>query len=559
MNKDLSRLLKLFRPYAGWMMLGGLVSLAAVLANITLMGVSGWFITAMGLAGIAGVSMNYFTPAAIIRACAIIRTGGRYGERLITHEATFHLIARLRRWLFDRLEPLSPSALGFMRSGDLLSRMRGDIDTLERFYLGFLVPVITALAATILIMLALSFFAPVLALWAGLFLILAGCIIPLLIFKNSRTSEESLVNTSADMRTQLASNLQGMGELLLYDQDGTHVKSLTQQSESIRDHTVSLQNKASTGENLSGFLAQLAMYGILIISFFFLQNGTISPPGLVLLTLLMLASFEAVTPVLGAFQKLGGVLRAARRIFEIADQQPALTVADTTQPLPEAKDIHFENVTFAYQAQHKPVFCGLSFSVRQGQKLAVTGPTGIGKSSLINLLLRFQEPQEGQISIGRQDIKSYNPEDVRRCFAVLEQSPYIFNASIRENLLLGNPAASRQDMEDACKKAGIHEFIATLPQQYETILGEHGRSLSGGQVKRLALARVLLKKAPCIILDEPGEGLDYQMEQDILSRVIDNLNGASLILISHRHTALEEMDQVLNLEDQAAALQAEEN
>lgn len=546
--KDIWRLLKLFKPYAAWMLLGAIVSLAATIANITLMAVSGWFITAMGLAGVVGLSINYFTPAAIIRACAIVRTGGRYLDRLLTHEATFRLIATLRCWFFERLIPLSQTTIGFARSGDLLSRMRSDIDTLERFYLGLLVPASVALGAVILLIFGLGFYSVIAAMSLGATLFIAAFIIPYIGFYSARDKEEDLVNRNAQMRASLATDLQGLGELLIYDQEGQQNYTLLKQSEEIRKDQLTLQNKAAITNNMTGLLAQLSMFAALLLGVSLYKAQSITAPDLVMMALLALACFEAAMTMPAAFQKLGGALRSARRIFDLTDQSAVIKGPQEGANIPQTFSLSFEKVTFSYAADHPKVLEDVSFTLNVGEKLAITGPTGAGKSSIVNLLLRFYDPQGGQVKLGAHNIKAYMLEDLRAQFATLEQSPHIFNASLRENLMIGNPEATQKDIESVCEKAGLRTFIEGLEHQYDTLIGEHGRALSGGQVKRLALARVLLKNAPCIILDEPGEGLDYEMEEEILSRVISNLNGAPLILISHRRIALDQMDKIITLD-----------
>ena len=543
------RLLALFRPYGGWMVLGLLVSLAASLSSIILLGISGWFITAMGLAGVAGASINYFTPAAIIRACAIVRTGGRYGQQLITHEATFRLIARLRRWFYDCLEPLSPAGIGYLKSGDLFSRIRSDIDILERFYLRFLVPAGVALLVSIIIVTVLFFYSRSLAFSVGGILVFAGFLLPFWAFWLSQETEHDLVNQHANLRADLSGHLSGMGELLIYDLDGKFEQEINEKNVDVQRSKETLHKRMAIAENLNGLFASSAMFVTLGFSFYLLTREKIGSEIFVMLPLLVFACFEAITVMPSAFQGLGGVLRAAERIFDISDQKPSVKDPVEQRSVPSRFDIIFQDVNFSYQTEGLPVLENLNFTLKAGEKMAIIGPTGCGKSSIVNLLMRFYESQSGNILIGEHNIGEYRGEDVRQAFSVLPQKPYIFNATIRQNLLYANNQASQKEIDEAMKQAGLFEFVEGLPLKYDTSIGEHGKALSGGQIKRLALARALLKKTSCLILDEPGEGLDYEMERDILQRVINNLNSASLILISHRDNGLEDMDQILSLEE----------
>ena len=546
--KLLIRLLGLFKPYSAWMVLGITVALFSALANITLMGTSGWFIAAMGLAGTAGTTINYFTPAAIIRACAIIRTSGRYAERLLTHEATFRLIARLRSWFYERLEPLIPAANATMQSGDLFSRLQSDINILERFYLGFLVPVSVSIISSVIVVVVLSLYDPLLALIMAAFLVSIGVIVPWIIFLTSKTHEQNLVENTALLRRQLSENLQGMGELLLYDTAKTHRQSFEQTNAQITAVQSRLGLIGALGNNSAIALSGLTLVALIIIGMQGVAQGTLAPPDLAMVALLVFAAAEVIGTMPAALQGVGSVLRAAQRIFEIVDQAPGVSDPATPAAPPKAFSLSARSLGFTYKAGQVSVLSNLSFDVKPGEKLAIIGPTGSGKSTIVNLLLRFWQPQAGQITLGGQALEAYKGEDIRRQFAVMPQRPYIFATTLRDNIMLARPKASQSDLEAACEKAGLADFIASQPDGYDTFVGENGKQLSGGQIKRLALARAFLKQAPCLILDEPGEGLDYMMEEEILSRVIDNLGDTALILITHRKSALPLMDQVLDLE-----------
>ena len=377
------------------------------------------------------------------------------------------------------------------------------------------------------LILVIGLYHPLLALITEMALIVAGFFVPLIAFKTGRRQEEFLVEHSAAMRAQLTEDLQGLGELIIYDACRNHEKSF----EGLAHKTALAQNRLSVLSAMSGsavtLLSGLALAGVLLAGVPLVRQDQVALPDLALLALLVLAGFEAVTVMPGAFQGLGGVIRAARRIFTLADQRPAITAPDNPIPIPAGFSLSFESISFSYGEGRENALEDVSFTLRTGQRLALTGPTGSGKSSVVNLLMRFWEPQDGHILLGGHDLVAFAPEDVRAQFAVVPQTPYLFAATIRQNLRMAAPEASQDEIEEACRKAGLDDFIAGLPEGYDTFVGENGRQLSGGQIRRLALARALLKKAPCLILDEPGEGLDYEMEKDILRRVTDNLGDAA--------------------------------
>lgn len=547
--KYLLRLMNLFNPYKKWILLGIIISLISTLATICLMSASGWFISAMGLAGIAGITMNYFTPAAIIRACSILRTGGRYAERLITHEATFRLIALIRVWFYKNFQSLSPTDFAKnTRSGDIMSRLKGDIDTLERFYLGFLVPAFVSLLAIIVILIASIFYNKNLTIILVIFLVTGALIIPIFSYIKSKSFEQNQVDLEAKMRTEFSENFQGMAEILIYDKFETKITKLERINEKYQNNQNKIALITAISNNILLSITGFSLILVLLISIPLIKSS-ISPTDLALLALFTIASFEAISPMSQAFQGLGAVQRAAKRIFEISDKKSLIKTIKNPKKISNIFPINFKDVDFSYEDNQNKALKKVNFSLNKNEKLAIIGPIGAGKSSIINLLLRFWEINSGSITMNNVKISDLDLNYIRQEFAVLPQKPYIFADTIYNNLIFANIKATQQDIEICCKQAGIYDFIQSLPNKFNTHIGENGSTLSGGQIKRLSLARALLKKSSCLILDEPAEGLDYAMEKDILDRVIKNLNGKSLILITHRTANLSQMDKVIRIEN----------
>ncbi|MCG8427558.1 MAG: thiol reductant ABC exporter subunit CydC, partial [Chromatiales bacterium] len=283
--KDLLRLLKLFRPYIGWMLLGILASLLTLLANVGLMAMSGWFISAMAAAGVAGVTMNYFTPAAIIRACAIVRTTGRYGERLLTHEATFRLLAHLRSWFYAHLEPLAPARLQHYHSGDLLSRIRADIDTLDNLYLRILAPVSVAIPAAVIFVLFLYLHHPLLALIELTFFLLAGFLVPWLVMHAGKQPGQRSVELTAEMRASAVDTAQGLGELLVYGAAARQAAHINQLSRELVVSQQRLSHLTGLSQGAVSFCANVAMWLMVLTLIPKVAAGTTPPADLAMLAL----------------------------------------------------------------------------------------------------------------------------------------------------------------------------------------------------------------------------------------------------------------------------------
>ncbi|MGA7981659.1 MAG: thiol reductant ABC exporter subunit CydC [Chromatiaceae bacterium] len=546
--KELRRLWLLFRPFREWMLFGFLAALVTLLANVTLMAISGWFIASMAMAGAAGVAMNYFTPAAAIRATAIGRTVGRYLERLLTHEATLRLLSGLRAWFYSQLEPLAPARLQELHSGDILSRIRADIDCLDNLYVRILVPVAVAFASLFLFFGFLLHYDATLALASLAFMLAAGVATPLWARRMGAEPGRRLVETQSAMRTAAVDGIQGLPEILVYGAAEAQAERLHRLSLNLAADQDRMSRYTGLSQGAVGLAANLALWTLLWVAIPLVSASRIAPPELAMLALFMLASFEAVAPLPQAFQHLGETLAAARRLFAVVDAPPAVREPTAPSPAISRFDLELIGVGFTYPGGAHPALVEVDLTLPQGRRLAIVGATGSGKSTLLNMVLRFWEPDTGEIRLSGHPLSAFHGEDVRRRIAVVSQNTHLFNTSIRENLLLANPSASQGALEQACRAAQIHPFIASLPDGYETWVGETGIRLSGGQARRVAIARALLKDAPLLLLDEPTEGVDAPTERSLMAAIEHLMQGRSVLLITHRPVALDQMDEVVVLD-----------
>ena len=425
------RLLLLLRPYSGWMVLGIILSVITIIANVGLLALAGWFITMMGIAGAAGITqVNYFTPAAVIRGFAIIRTAGRYAERVITHEATFRLLAGLRSWLYQHIEPLAPAILQNYHSGDLLSRLRSDIDYLQNFYLRIVSPVIVALIAIILFSLFLLRYDTKLLIVELILLTIAGIFIPLLVNRLAKKSGERMILTKADLRVSVVDSMQGMGELLIYGAADLQADKISHLSNKLVKDQQQQAALVGFSQGSVGLCANLTMWMMLIITIPLVSSQQLAAENIPMLALFALASFEVIAPLPLAFQLLTETLAAAKRIFDIVDTKPLITEPEHPSPQPETTDIKFENVSFRYPNMETDVIKNLSFKLAEGGKLAIVGKSGVGKTSITHLLLKFWPIIAGRIILGGHDLAQYHSEDCRKYFSVVGQHTLLFNSNI---------------------------------------------------------------------------------------------------------------------------------
>lgn len=548
-NRELRWLISISRPYLGWMMAGVLLATTVILANVALLSVSGWFITAMAISGLTGAAINYFTPAAAIRGLAILRTAGRYLERLITHEATFRLLAGLRQWFFEKLEPLAPARLQYYQGGDLLSRIRADIDSLENAYLRLFTPSLAALLASFLMVLFLLFWSPAIALTNLVGLLIVGIVLPWAALHWGTNSGKRIVEARAVLRQRVSETVRGLAEITLYGDSQQRIDSIQEENKELVAPQRQQNRINASSTSLNGLFSQLTWLAMIVIAIPLVQSGQLDGPELVMLAFFGMASFEAVTTLPAAFLALGETRSAARRILDLVDAEPA--VSDPIHPCaaPQQFDIQFDAVCFRYPQNTQPALQEVSFCLKQGEKLAIQGASGSGKTSLTQLLLKLWAADSGQISIGAMNLENLTGDTVRKLCSVVSQQVHLFNTTLAANLCLAKPNATHEELVEACRAAAILDDILALRDGFDTEVGEAATRLSGGQIRRIGIARALLKDAPIVILDEPTEGLDAATEQQVTQALARLLQGRTAIIITHRPQLLTLADHRLMMDN----------
>jgi ATP-binding cassette subfamily C protein CydCD len=546
----LPRLLSFLTGSWNWVILSVLLGTLTIGANISLMGTSAWLISAAAL----HPSIAELQVAIVgVRFFGISRGVFRYAERLVSHDVTFRLLSRLRVWLYEKLEPLAPARLMDYRAGDLLARIIGDVETLENFYVRVVAPPLVAMLTALGVSIFLASFYPSLAtVLIGFFLGL-GLILPLLSRLLSRGPGKALINLRSELHIQLVDGIQGLADILAYNRAADRLALI-----SATGHAYGLAQRrmACIGglqSALAVLLTNLGMWVVLFLTIPLASDGRLEGVMLGTLTLLTLASFEAVAPLPLAAQMWESVRTAAGRLFEVVDAKPAVEESrvkriESSKAEKLLSTLELTNLSFVYPGQNIPAIQNISFKLEPGKSLAIVGPSGAGKSTIVSLLLRFWEFSSGDIRLGGKSLHDLEQDEVRARCAVVSQSSYFFNASVRENLRLARPSASQEEIETATKQAQIHEFIISLPAGYDTLIGEQGLRLSGGERQRLAIARALLKDAPILILDEPTANLDPMTEKQVLETLFRMMKSKTTLLITHRLVGLENVDEILVME-----------
>ncbi len=545
MISPIRRLLGLLTPFGRWIALSALLGVATIGSGIGLMATSAFLIAKAALhPSIADLQMAIVG----VRFFGIARGVFRYLERLVSHQVTFQVLARLRVWFYEAIEPLAPARLMEHRSGDLLSRVVSDVETLQHFYVRAVAPPIVAVVVALAVGGFLYRFDPALTGTLWVFLVTAGVGVPFLTRLLSHKAGQHMVIERAALNTWLVDSIQGMAELLAFGQESRQFERIRSAHRRLRRAQMRMALVAALHNALGALLANLGMWAVLVATIPLVSQGRLDGVYLAMLTLAALVSFEAVLPLPLAAQHLESSLEAARRLFAIVDARPAMQDPPDPAPPPLDFSLSARGLGFRYAPDEPLVLEDVSFALPQGGRLAIVGPSGAGKSTLVNLLLRFWDYQEGQILLGGHELRRYRPEDVHRLISVVSQQTHWFNGTIRENLLLARPEASEEEMVQATRQAQIHDFIQSLPHGYDTRIGEQGMRLSAGQRQRLAIARALLKDAPILILDEATANLDAVTEREVLQALFPLMEGRTTLMITHRLVGLERMDEVMVLQ-----------
>ena len=565
--KNLIWIIREVLPFWPRVLLALSLSALTISSHIGLMATSSYLLTR---AALQPAILDLMVTIVGVRFFGISRAVFRYLERLVSHDITFRILSRLRVRVYKGIEPFAPAHLGDFRSGDLLSRIVGDVEVQQNLFLRVLAP--PMVAALVLVgygVFLATFDVKFTFILAGFFL-LAGVGIPFIIKGLAEGVGEVKVILKSKLHILAFDLIQGMVEVLTYGQDQKFKFKLKELQNELNQ--TERKNARITGlmSALQGLVMNLGMWTALILGIQLIEGGQLNGLYLGMLALGTLSSFEAVLPLPLAAQHYEENEAAGKRLWEVIskegykDQDKVRRVIELENNRSndvvnnrinnngiyhdtDVEDlcIEFSNVYMRYDEKEPWVLENVSFKVPAQRRIALVGPSGAGKTSVVNALLCFWDYQEGTIKIGGLDIKDLDPDQVRSLIGVVTQRTHLFHVTVKENLLLAKPDASDEELFEAAKKAKIHDFILTLPQGYDTVIGEEGMKLSGGQQQRLAIARVILKNAPILILDEATKGLDPVIEKDILKEIFALMHGRTILVISHHVKALKGIDKVL--------------
>ncbi|CAH6795610.1 glutathione/L-cysteine ABC exporter subunit CydC [Vibrio chagasii] len=545
--RDLLPYLKLYKKHWFGLSLGMLLAFATLSASIGLLTLSGWFISASAVAGltIARETFNYMLPGGGVRGLAMSRTAGRWGERVVSHNATFKLLTDLRIFFFKKLAPLIPGRISNLRDADLLNRLVADVDAMDHVYLRLVSPVTVGVFGIFFLTLFLMWFDTSLGLILGSILLIMLLIWPVLFYKLGKRNGGELTQNKADLRVTTLDWIEGYSELTLFGAEERYRNAILETQQK-------LMANQFVNANLTGMASAALMLfnGLTLVLMLWLAadgvGGNAPDPFIALMAFATMASFELLMPIAGAFQHLGQTLSSARRLNEVILSEPEVQFAEEKLDINKPLDITFSNVTFNYPDSERSVLNAVDLTIPATNKVAIVGQTGSGKSTLIQLLTRYWDPKKGYISIAGIELTQWNESQLRESISVVSQRVDILNGSLRDNLLIAKPDANDEHLANILKDVGLEKLLEN--DGLDSWLGDGGRQLSGGEKRRVGIARAILHDAPILLLDEPTEGLDKQTEQSIMALFEKHFEGKTVIFITHRLIGLEAMDSIVLIE-----------
>jgi thiol reductant ABC exporter CydC subunit len=546
-TRDLTRVVALGDPPRRWVAASITLGILAVAAGIGLMATSGYLISS---AALQPPILSLSVAIVGVRFFGVSRGVLRYLERLISHDAALRALVRLRVAVYRRLEPLVPGELGTVRTGDLLQRFVADVDSLQNVILRILNPIAVALGAGALAVLVAVLTLPQagLALFAGL--VVSGVALPLATGRLGRLATTREAPAQAIVAADLVEALRCAPELVAYGQEDRTAQALDVGSSNLAAIRRRTALVAAIGEGSMTTLTVLTTIAVIAVAIPAVSDGRLPGVYLAMLALLTLASFEAVRPLPATVEQLGHCRTAATRIAEITDREP--DIADPASPyeLGPLEQIMLTSVHFRYRPTDPWVLTGVDLELYSGRISALVGPSGSGKSTLAQLLLRFQDPSGGAISVNGIDLRLLRQHDLRATIGLAGQDAHLFPTSIRENLLIGRPTATDAELLRALDRVRALAWVTALPAGLDTTITEDGGNISGGQRQRLALARVLLTEARFLILDEPTAHLDRETARPLLEDLLAAAreSGLGVLLISHDAIDPTLVDEVVSIQ-----------
>jgi ATP-binding cassette, subfamily C, bacterial CydC len=536
------------------LLLGLLLACIAAFAAVGLTGLAGWFITISAIVGVLGITtFSFLFPSAGVQGFALVRTFSRYAERVVNHQATFMWLARLRAMFFEKIIQLPTQRLAGYRSGEVLSRVMSDIDTLDQILLRVLIPTISLIFLSLGCVIVIALFSVPLAMITAVMIIVNGILLPIVAARLGRTPGARFVDMRSQTRTQFIEALQGRREIFSYRAEKTVQNLLTQAISKTDSEQHKMRCLTATGTALNLLLSTSTLLIVLAVGLMYVENKTLTGPNAAMICLIIMGLFEAIEALPLAYQFLGQTRKAVQRLNALSpfEEDSAL---QNYAAFPVGQPLQLQNVSFRYEGQQHDVLHEVNYSIPQGSFITITGRSGIGKSTLLKLLALEINPSQGRIYVGDTEITAIKQEEFYRHLILVSQDSHLFNTTIRENLLMAKPDATEQEIYRVLGIVSLTNLIAGLDDGLDTKIGEYGYTLSGGEHRRLTIARALLKTPDILLLDEPTSGVDRATADAMMSDIRAWLPQSTIIVVTHDQLLASKAESELRLSATAVSI-----
>lgn len=539
------RLLHIAAPVKGKLTVS---TLASIIGNLSQMGLMGFgALTMLACAGkLDGGNPLVFGVGMAVSALLIVLC--RYVEGVVSHAGAYYLLAHMRVHLFQTIRRLAPACLMDREKGDIMNIAVSDIETIEFFFAHTIGPMFTVV---ILPCTTLALALSVNPLFAAVLLpiyLVVSVIFPLVAVKAGRSIGVRYREQLGKMKSLVLESVYGLKDIQIFGFGPRRLEMVQETNREINRAAHGLTLHRQTVSSAPTFFVYLARIAIIAVASYLAARGTQNPAGTVVLSFVATASFSSTQSLTMVISSLLETYAAAERIFLLEDTAPEVTEAEHPKEVEKIRSIEFSDVGFYYTDPSKKILNGFSLTVQDRDKVGIVGESGIGKSTVLRLLLRFWNPKEGSIKVNGIPIQELSLEELRRRVAVLEQDTFLFNGTIAENIAIGKPDASREEIITAARRAGIDEFIRTLPEGYETPMGQMGSRLSGGEKQRIGIARTMVTDPDVIVMDEPTSSLDVLHEKELLKTLADECADKMLLIVSHRPSTLTGCNRIIHLQ-----------
>jgi ATP-binding cassette subfamily C protein CydC len=543
MIKVFFRIVSLGKEYKYWMLLAALIGFLTVGSGIGLMMTSSYLIAKAALQ-----TPIYQLQVAIVgvRFFGISRGVFRYLERYISHNVTFKLLAKFRVWFFTALVPIVPSKTIDLTSGDLLTRSIEDVESIEHIFVRVISPPFIFVATAILMFALLNIFSIT---YAILFIILftgSAFAIPYLTFLLSNKLGKKIVLLKSQLKEFTVDSLQGISELIFYGQKDSWENEFNKIQDQLIKAEYRMNNIKSLHESLTGLAMNLTVAMMLLIAIPDVVTGALNGVYLSVISIGIMAAFESVAQIPQAFQYLSKSTEAGKRLFDIVDTHKNEDEINLTESAITDYNLRLENISFSYDTDNNAL-SNISFRINEGERVAIVGASGAGKSTLVNLLTKLWDYNTGNIFIGNENYKVLSSTNIRNIISVVPQKVQLFTGTVKENLLIAKDGVTDSELMRVLSEVGLDSLINSMPDKLNTNIGELGQKLSGGESKRLTIARALLRNSPIIIFDEVTSHVDNLTEKKILQTIKELPATKSVIFITHRLNQMDLFDNIIVL------------